>query len=259
MDGKLTLLYIKSANLGMKVPQAARSAFDTEWLHRIADLSGTLTNQLHQALAKGWKLDLAEQNGADGKAKAVVTLQAKSGVPEGDIFKGKFFDLADTRQVYRFDVQSELLESVQAYVATANGEVIIFELTQIEFNQPIDPQVFAPQLPADVNWFQNEAQKLPDNEKYALMTAAQAAKAFFTACANEDWAEAGKFLPMPVDNRLKQYPGRARAHQPGRDGDLGRTRNGAGRPLRNQAQGRPPVEEARHRPEERPKDRPLVR
>jgi hypothetical protein len=249
MDGQSTLLYIKPANLAMKVPQAAPSAFDTKWLHNIADLSGTLTNQLNQALAKGWKLDLAEQKGADGKAKAEVTIHAVAGVPEGDIFKNKFLDLADTRQVYRFDVQSELLESVQAYLPTTNGDVLIFELSQIEFNQPIDPQVFAVQLPADVNWFQNEAQKLPNNEKYASMTAAQAAKAFLTACASEDWAEAGKFLPVAVDNRLKQL---------GRHRHLRRGRHGPGCPLRNQTQERRD-EETRPRPQERPEDRPLVR
>ena len=207
MDGQSTLLYMKAANEGVKLPQASRGAFDTEWLHRIADLSGTLTNQLNKALAKGWKLSLADQQGADGKAKAMVTIQATAGLPENDILKNKFFDLSDTRQVYRFDVQSEFLEDVQAYLATTNGEILVFELSEIDYNQPIDPQVFQPQLPANVNWFQDEANKLPDNEKYAAMTAAQAAKAFFAACASADWAEAGKFLPMAVDARFKQYVG----------------------------------------------------
>ena len=47
---------------------------------------------------------------------------------------------------------------------------------------------------------------LPDNEKYASMTAEQAARAFFEACGREDWNEAGKFM-SPVNERLKQYLG----------------------------------------------------
>jgi hypothetical protein len=48
---------------------------------------------------------------------------------------------------------------------------------------------------------------LPDNEKYAAMTAQQAARAFFEACAREDWIEVQKFWRMPVDDRFKQYLG----------------------------------------------------
>ena len=35
----------------------------------------------------------------------------------------------------------------------------------------------------------------------------QAARAFFEACAKEDWDEAGKFYPGSVSDRMKQYLG----------------------------------------------------
>ena len=46
MDGQSTVLYIKTANSGLKLPQPSKSAFDTEWLHKIANLS----NMQRQAL-----------------------------------------------------------------------------------------------------------------------------------------------------------------------------------------------------------------
>ena len=206
MDGQSTVLYIKPANMGMKVPQPSKSAFDTDWLHKIANLSNTITNELKNAIAKGWKLNLTEERGADGRTKAVVTIEAKAGLPDNDYLKNAFFDTSDTRRVYRFDSQSELLEAVQVYLATASGEVQIFELTQIDYNQPIDPTVFRLELPANVGWYQ-EPQKLPDNEKYASMTAQQAAKALFEACGREDWTEAAKFFSMPIPEVLKQFLG----------------------------------------------------
>ena len=84
--------------------------------------------------------------------------------------------------MYRFDAQSERLEAVQIYLVRGAGEVQIFDLSQIDYDQPIDPSVWQLDLPADVSWYK-EPQKLPDNEKYASMTAEEAARAFFEACA----------------------------------------------------------------------------
>jgi outer membrane lipoprotein-sorting protein len=204
MDGQSTVLYIKTANTGMRIPQPSRSAFDTDWLHRIASLSTAITNELNNALAKGWKLGLTEERGADGRTKSVVTVEAKAGLPDNDYLKNKFFDAADTRRVYRFDNETEMLEAVQVYLKGQTGEVLMFELQQIDYNQSIDPAVFQLDLPADVNWYQPEMQKLPDNEKYAAMTAEQAARAYFEALARQDWTEAEKFRRDKVSEKVKQ-------------------------------------------------------
>lgn len=79
-----------------------------------------------------------------------------------------------------------------------------FGLDQIDYNQPINPEVFRPQLPANVAWEQ-EMQILPDNEKYASMTPEVAARAFFEACSREDWNEVGKFTT--VSDSLRDYLG----------------------------------------------------
>jgi hypothetical protein len=97
------------------------------------------------------------------------------------------------------------LEAVQIYLVRSAGEVQIFDLNQIDYDQPIDPGVWQLALPADVSWYK-EAEKLPDNEKYAAMTAEQAARAFFEACGREDWTEVGKF-DSPITDRLKEYLG----------------------------------------------------
>jgi hypothetical protein len=208
MDGQSTLMLIKTANLAVKFPQPSSSAFDTEWLHRIAGLSTTITNELNNALAKGWKMNVTDERGADGATKSVVTIEAKAGLPESAYVKNKFFDAADTRRVYRFDAQSERLESVQIYLVTVSGERLVFELDQIEYNLSIPPAVFQLELPPNVHWYQNEMQKIPDNEKYATMTAEQAARAYFEAFARQDWTEAEKFRRMTVDEDTKKQVSR---------------------------------------------------
>lgn len=204
MDGQSTLMLIKTANLAVKFPQPSSSAFDTEWLHRIAGLSTTITNELKNALAKGWKMNVTDERGADGAPKSVVTIEASAGLPEHAYVKNKFFDAADTRRVYRFDAQSERLEGVQIYLVTQSGERLIFELDQIDYNPSIPAAVFQLELPANVRWYQNEMQKLPDNEKYASMTAEQAARAYFEAFARQDWTEAEKFRRDSVDENTKK-------------------------------------------------------
>jgi hypothetical protein len=115
--------------------------------------------------------------------------------------------LSDSRWVYRFDSQTELLESVQAYLSAKSGEALILDIDQIEYNQPIDPAVFTLQLPTNVAWAPTKHELLADKEKYAPMTASEAARAFFEACGREDWAAAEKFWFGPLDDELKALLG----------------------------------------------------
>jgi hypothetical protein len=208
MDGQSTLLFIKPpGNTAMKIPQASPSAFDTDWLHRIANLSATIEAELSNAAQLGWPLSLAEKRAADGRTKAIVTIEARSGLPENDYLKNKLFDTADSRRVYSFDTATELLEAVQIYLSTPAGEVLVFEITRIDYNQPIDPTVFQLELPANVAWYKDELAPLPDNAKYASMTAEQAARVYWEAFAREDWIEAERFRKHPLAEKIKQLAG----------------------------------------------------
>ena len=154
---------------------------------------------------RGWPVTLTQEQGADGKAKSVISVEAKSGLGAGDYLNNKFFSTADTRRDYVFDDQSELLQSVKVYLHSASGDQLVFSLDEIEYNTPIDPAVFQLQLPANVS-IGGEMPVLPDNGKYAAMTSEQAARAMFEACGREDWTEAAKFF-NPLPDSMKQYLG----------------------------------------------------
>jgi len=81
--------------------------------------------------------------------------------------------------------------------------VPVFEVTAIDYDPQLPASIFSLELPKDVVW-DGQPTSLPDNEKYAKMTPKEVATAFFEACAKEDWAEAAKFWPMPLNDRFKK-------------------------------------------------------
>lgn len=205
MDGQSTLLFIRPGNIALKVPQPTAMPFDTGWLHALADIEGTLSREMRQATANGWGMELTRTTDASG-AKAIITVEAKSGLPDGDYLKNAFFNTADTRRVYRFDEATGRLEALQVYLHDPAGDVLIVEVDHIEYNPSFDAATFQLALPANVNWIQ-EPKVLPDNAKYAAMTPEQAAQAFFEACGREDWSEVAKFVPFPFNDLLKNLLG----------------------------------------------------
>ncbi|MBF0500152.1 MAG: zf-HC2 domain-containing protein [Candidatus Riflebacteria bacterium] len=203
MDGQTTMLYIKP-DYAFKLPKPSASAFDTQWLHDIANINQALDDEMASIKKHGWTTTVAHEASSDGKAKSVVTIEAKSGYNNDDYLKNIFFCTADTQRVYEFDDQTGFLTSARIFLHAATGTKLIFELTQIDCNPKIASDIFKLQIPEGVTW-KEEMQVLPDNEKYASMTSEQAARAFFEACGRDDWKEAGKFCTMT--GSLKDYLG----------------------------------------------------
>ena len=205
MDGQSAVLHLKNGNIAAK-DRPAMNAFDTDWLQSLANLSETIEHEIHNARTLGWKLGLVKERAADGRTKAVVTILAKTSVPGDDYLKNKTIDLSDTRRVYRFDAQTGMLEGAQIYLVRTSGEVLIFEITQVECNQPMDAKLFQIELPENVVWRQ-ELPLQPGDEKYIAMNPEQIARIFFEACSCEDWTEAGKLDGMPLSEGAKQAYG----------------------------------------------------
>ncbi len=190
MDGRSTLLYLRATGEAEQGPPGAQ-AYDTGWIHRIADLSYTLSHELEQARAKGWKVRLARET-VQGRPVEVVTVHARAQVPEGDYLRNAFYDLADTRRVYRFDAGTGLLQGVQVHLQRPQGEVLLFEVSRIECNLPLDPTVFRLDLPPTVQWLQ-EPPVRPGDDRYPALGAEEAARTCLGAGGREDWAEAQRF------------------------------------------------------------------
>ena len=205
MDGQATMLYFKQAGTGSKFPPS-KSAFDTDWLHSIANLGPALESELHQVQSQGWKMTVTSEPGPSRAKQAVVSIEAKSGVPEGDYLRNKFFTTSDTLRVYRFNDLSGQLESAQVFLHAPAGDILVFELTGVACNPVFTPDVFQLELPAGFVWNQ-ELPVLPDNAKYAAMSAEDSARAFFDACASGNWKEVSVFANGWNNEIMKVYGG----------------------------------------------------
>jgi outer membrane lipoprotein-sorting protein len=207
MDGQSTNLYIRDSNTGMKIDRPSPCAFDTDWLHEVANISQVLTSEIRAVESRKNSPVISEETGSDGSVKVVLSIENQSNFPDGDYLKNKFFSTADTRRVYVFDKQSNRLETVKAYLLSKNEPELIFEVSRIDYNPQIDPAVFHPAFPDDAAWAPVETPVIANNQAYASMTAAETARAFFEAFARRDWDEAGKFYPLPIQDSFKDYLG----------------------------------------------------
>jgi hypothetical protein len=194
---------MKQSNMAWKGPHTGdKDCGPALELTKVHDM---IARELSTALAKGWDLKLAHETTKEGDKKLVVTVEAKAGLPNDDYMKNKYLDSADVRRVYRFDAKTQRLEGFEAILHEPSGDVQVLTIEKIEYDQPIDPELFAIKLPENVQWIK-EPEKLQDNEKYEKMTPKEAAQAFFDACGKEDWVEAQKFS-MPLNDRIKTYLG----------------------------------------------------
>jgi hypothetical protein len=227
MDGEATVHFLRPLKSAIKVPavpatmvptdQASSVAgqtlperwapFDTGWLHAIADIERTLETELRRAQAKGWRMAVTSETTTAGTALAVVTIEATSGLPQADYLHNKLFDTADTRRIYRFDDETGRLQSAQVFLHDASGDVLIFEVTGIAYNEVFDAEVFQLELPPDVVMQGEQPRLAGDDASHAGLTAEQAARKFFEACGREDWNEVSAFWPLPVDDRFKGFLG----------------------------------------------------
>ncbi len=192
MDGESTLCHIKP---DQAFRREAAATFRT-WIGALMNVDKLLENQLQLAERKGWSARVEEMSAADGRKQLVVTVDAP---PDADFENGNDYlrnkSISDSQRrcVYQFDAATRRLEDLQVWVALADREVLVLDVESITYNDVLDDALFALELPDDVIWLEPPA-ILPDNEKYADMTPGEAARAFFAACAAEDWDEAGKYL-----------------------------------------------------------------
>ena len=204
MDGESSLLLIRQNH-------AAKGGINTGfvgWLKPLLDVNQVLDREVKLAQEQGSELVLTHDTGLDGRAKLLVSVEARAqGDFTNDWLKNKSISASDNLRIYTFDAETKLLETLDVYVHTGQEDVLVFQITEIQYNIEIDPTLFALELPEDVIWY-GQPKELADNEKYEQMGPWEVAQAFFEACAEENWDEFLKFwTASAVDQRIKDYLG----------------------------------------------------
>ena len=206
MDGQSTIMLIKP-NYGVLNEKVLPLGCYDSWSGRFLNVHDLLDNELQNAKnSPHCEVRIGHQK-IEGRDKLVLEVEVTTDVAEDDYLRNKFISDSNHVKVYQFDAQTNLLDSLQVFVHTADEDVLIFEVTDIEYNMDIDDDVFALDLPEDMIWHK-EPEILPDNERYEKMTPKEAAEVFFQACADENWEEVLKFRRISrVDDQTKTHLG----------------------------------------------------
>jgi outer membrane lipoprotein-sorting protein len=197
MDGETTTLLTKPIET---ISYASRSdvprplGYLDSWMGRLLDVQGLLDSELQQAEDKPDRQARLTHEEINGKDKIILEVDMQTNISEDDYLRNKFISDSDSLRVYQFDSDTKLLEDFKVYVIDKGQEILVFEITDIEYNSEISDSVFVLDIPKDVSWF-TEPQTLPDNEKYSKMTPKEMVAAFFNAASKGDWDELAKFIP----------------------------------------------------------------
>jgi hypothetical protein len=192
MDGQSTIMLLRP-NYGVLEERSLPLGCFDSWSGRLLNVQGLLDDELQKAKDISDRAISLWREKVDGKDKIVLNVDITTSVPEDDYLRNQFIHDSDYLKVYCFDAQTKLLEGLQVYVHTPDEDVLIFEVTDIEYNIEIDDSIFALELPDDMIWHK-EAEILPDNEKYQQMGPKEMVQTFFQACADENWDEILKFV-----------------------------------------------------------------
>lgn len=206
MDGQSTTMLIRPNHGVIKEETWPLGCFDS-WMGRLLNVSELLDSEMQNAKDNPDRQIHIQHTDIEGRDKIVLEVDVTTDVAENDYLRNQFISDSDHLKVYRFDTETNLLESFQVFVYTKDNDVLVFEVTDIEYNTEIPGSVFALDLPEDMIWH-TEPQILPDNEKYENMTPKEVAAALFQACAEENWDEVLKFWgASSIDEQIKEYLG----------------------------------------------------
>jgi outer membrane lipoprotein-sorting protein len=206
-DGNSTIMLMRP-NYAVKGERPYPIGCFDAWCGHLLNVDGLLDSAMREAKNRSnTELHLRQTVSSSGP-ESVLEIESKAaGDLTNDYLKNKFIFESDHKEVYCFDAETKLLKGFEVFVHTDKGDVLIFEVNEIEYNPQIDEGLFTLELPQDVIWSQ-QPQVLPDNEKYVSMTPKQAAEAFFKACAYENWDEYLKFSTNSrVDEQIKEFYG----------------------------------------------------
>lgn len=199
-----TIMFIRP-NRAVKERPCPIGSFDT-WYGHIMNVDGLIDNALKTTMNRASdQLCMRNEVVKEGTELVIEIESTTQGDYTNDYFKNMFISDSDNKKVYYFDAETKLLKGFEVFVHTDKGDVLIFEVNEIEYNPQLDDGLFTLELPKDVIW---EEQPKDVGDKYRQLTPKQMAEAFFKACSEENWDEFLKFWTMSaVDDDLKSYLG----------------------------------------------------
>ena len=198
MDGTQSTLLMKPN----RVVRGGRNAGFVEWLRPLLDPDQVLGAEL-RAAQKGESRAALRQDG--GRVTLTASRKAE-GEFVNDWGRNSSVSQSDHTRIYQFDAATNRLTGLQVILHDGGKDVVVFEITDIRYNEPVAPELFAVALPDDVIW-DVPPEQMPVNRPIPA-TARDAAVTFLEGMARRDWEQVLMvYGATAIPEDLKMYGG----------------------------------------------------
>lgn len=183
-DGANQYLWKPNFDEGIK---AGPNAGFVSWMRILLNPQDILSREQKAAKERNSKVTLS-QNG--DLTLMTITSDARGNFIN-DYGKNKSIEESDNRREYTFDSNTKLLKGLKIYILQGEKETLILETEKIDYNVPVDPSLFAINLPQGVEWKELTTDKY-SSERFRNITSKRAAELFFQGLAENDWKLVGE-------------------------------------------------------------------
>lgn len=186
MDGQKQYRFMEKTGVGFV--GSIESGF-VDWMKILLDPEKILQQEKAFADKYKAKYDISETGN-----ETILTIKAKA---LGD-FKNAFslnhsIPESDNRRVYSFDKQNGRLKLLEVYIVEDKREVLVLKINKIVYDETIAAENFSIDLPENTKWV--ELKDLQPKAGNSASTAEEAAKMWWNALSENDWATAYKLDP----------------------------------------------------------------
>ena len=138
---------------------------------------------------------------------SVIYDESVSGDLTNDWVRNKSIYEADHTRIYSFDTATKRLNGLQVFVHDHARDVLVFEVTDIRYNESQDARLYTLDLPENVSWLVSP-EEMPVTAQPLPATPRDAALAFFEGMAERNWDRALTVMARSsVDDRIKRAYG----------------------------------------------------
>ena len=177
MDGAQSILFMKPD----QAVHGGRNSGFVEWLRPLLDPERVRDAEL-KAAQKGEARAASRQ---EGPRVTLTATRKAAGEFVNDWGRNVSVSQSDHTRVYQFDAATRRLTGLQVILHDGGKDVVVFETTDIRYNEAMAPEVFTVALPEGVIWGVRPEQ-MPTGRPIPA-TARDAAEAFLEGLAQRDW------------------------------------------------------------------------
>lgn len=116
----------------------------------------------------------------------------------------------DRKEVYEVDPQAKLVQEVTVYRRSGDNWEQLYQRQYVDYNAPIDPRVFEPEIPPNVTVYDQISQTpgLAKGDLTEDAIAKQVVRAFFEALIARDYARAGLLYGSMPEKKVEEVYGK---------------------------------------------------